>query len=236
MCALRIPTTRSLSLISLPKIPVHRERLETACVTSRVSPSFIRIGSFESHNGPEATVVYLFSPQTRNKTSDWEGLRKLGEWVSRRVLHLETTDGGKWGLELVKECARRNARMVAGWQAYGFMVCSLISIYKSDLANDLTPMIDSTLQHGVMNTDNISIAGLTLDYGPYAFMDVYNVEHICNHTDEEGRYAFKASRDMLAIDHYLTRDLPCRAVPTHNDVSSFLPFCFLKLILKQRFS
>lgn len=44
-----------------------------------------------------------------------------------------------------------------------------------------------------MNTDNISIAGLTIDYGPYAFMDVYNEGHICNHTDEEGRYAYKVS-------------------------------------------
>lgn len=45
--------------------------------------------------------------------------------------------------------------------------------------------------HGVINTDNISILGLTIDYGPYAFMDVYDDGHICNHSDDEGRYAYK---------------------------------------------
>ena len=47
--------------------------------------------------------------------------------------------------------------------------------------------------HGVINTDNVSIMGLTIDYGPYAFMDVYDPAHICNHSDDSGRYAFKVS-------------------------------------------
>jgi uncharacterized protein YdiU (UPF0061 family) len=45
-------------------------------------------------------------------------------------------------------------------------------------------------QHGVMNTDNMSIHGLTIDYGPYAFLDEYDFENICNHTDQGGRYSF----------------------------------------------
>ncbi len=44
--------------------------------------------------------------------------------------------------------------------------------------------------HGVMNTDNMSIVGITLDYGPYGFLDDYDAGFICNHTDHEGRYAF----------------------------------------------
>lgn len=44
--------------------------------------------------------------------------------------------------------------------------------------------------HGVMNTDNMSIAGLTIDYGPYAFLDDFRHEHVCNHTDTQGRYSF----------------------------------------------
>ena len=55
--------------------------------------------------------------------------------------------------------------VMAGWQAVGFM-------------------------HGVMNTDNFSIVGLTLDYGPYGFMEAFEPQHICNHTDQGGRYAF----------------------------------------------
>ena len=41
-----------------------------------------------------------------------------------------------------------------------------------------------------MNTDNMSILGLTLDYGPYGFLDAYDPDFICNHSDETGRYAF----------------------------------------------
>jgi uncharacterized protein YdiU (UPF0061 family) len=44
--------------------------------------------------------------------------------------------------------------------------------------------------HGVMNTDNMSLLGLTLDYGPFQFMDGYAPDHICNHSDHQGRYAF----------------------------------------------
>jgi uncharacterized protein YdiU (UPF0061 family) len=55
--------------------------------------------------------------------------------------------------------------MVAGWQAQGF-------------------------SHGVMNTDNMSILGLTIDYGPFGFLETYNPKFICNHSDHEGRYAF----------------------------------------------
>jgi hypothetical protein len=63
------------------------------------------------------------------------------------------------------DVARRTARLIAKWQAVGFA-------------------------HGVMNTDNMSILGLTLDYGPFGFLDDYNAGFICNHSDYSGRYAF----------------------------------------------
>jgi hypothetical protein len=68
-------------------------------------------------------------------------------------------------LALLTEIVLRTARLIAQWQLVGFA-------------------------HGVMNTDNMSILGLTLDYGPYGFLDVYDPSFICNHTDESGRYAF----------------------------------------------
>jgi serine/tyrosine/threonine adenylyltransferase len=58
------------------------------------------------------------------------------------------------------------ARLMAQWMSVGF-------------------------NHGVMNTDNMSIAGLTIDYGPYAFLDDFRHENICNHTDVEGRYSYE---------------------------------------------
>lgn len=65
------------------------------------------------------------------------------------------------------EVINRTARLMAQWQAVGFA-------------------------HGVMNTDNMSVLGLTLDYGPFGFLDEYNAGYICNHTDHTGRYAFGA--------------------------------------------
>lgn len=57
------------------------------------------------------------------------------------------------------------ASLVADWQAVGFC-------------------------HGVLNTDNMSVLGLTLDYGPFGFMDSFDPDWICNHTDEGGRYTY----------------------------------------------
>ena len=65
-------------------------------------------------------------------------------------------------LDVVQE---RTARLMAQWQAVGFC-------------------------HGVMNTDNMSLMGLTIDYGPFQFMDGFDPAHICNHTDRQGRYAY----------------------------------------------
>ncbi len=66
---------------------------------------------------------------------------------------------------LLAAVALRTASLMAGWQAVGFM-------------------------HGVMNTDNMSILGLTIDYGPFQFMDGFDPGHICNHSDPTGRYAY----------------------------------------------
>lgn len=170
MNALRIPTTRALALVHLPDLEVLREEVESACVLTRVAPSFVRIGSFEAFNPPQG-MFFLGGGQ---QDANLEALRILGEWVVRRVLKLPIEEGKPWGKELVMECARRNAKMVAGWQAYGFM-------------------------HGVINTDNVSIMGLTIDYGPYAFMDIYDSMHICNHTDQEGRYAYKYQPSMMFV-------------------------------------
>ncbi len=66
---------------------------------------------------------------------------------------------------LLENVARRTASLMAKWQSVGFC-------------------------HGVMNTDNMSILGLTIDYGPFGFLDGFDANHICNHTDQQGRYAY----------------------------------------------
>lgn len=117
MNALNIPTTRSLALIHLPDLEVIREEVESACVLTRLAPSFIRIGSFEALN-PPSKMFFLGGGQ---QEGNYDALRILGEWVAKRVLKLDVEDGKPWGKELVVEVARRNATMVAGWQVYGFM-------------------------------------------------------------------------------------------------------------------
>ncbi len=67
---------------------------------------------------------------------------------------------------LLQEVSLRTAKTIAQWQAVGFA-------------------------HGVMNTDNMSILGLTMDYGPFGFLDNYDRDFICNHSDHQGRYSFK---------------------------------------------
>ncbi|KAJ6619667.1 hypothetical protein B0H10DRAFT_2024309 [Mycena sp. CBHHK59/15] len=168
MHAIGIPTTRSLALISLPGLPVARERMETACVLTRLAPSFLRIGSFEALSPPAHQFVFGGGQQPAHLSA----LRTLSAYVADHVLRLGLPEGAAVGQALLLEAARRNARMAAGWQAYGFM-------------------------HGVINTDNVSIMGLTIDYGPYAFMDVFDPFHICNHTDEEGRYAYRYQPNMI---------------------------------------
>lgn len=66
---------------------------------------------------------------------------------------------------LYSEVVQSTARLIAQWQSVGFA-------------------------HGVLNTDNMSILGLTIDYGPFGFMEDFNPGYICNHSDETGRYAF----------------------------------------------
>ena len=66
---------------------------------------------------------------------------------------------------LLETVTRRTAALLAQWQAVGFC-------------------------HGVMNTDNMSLLGLTIDYGPFGFLDAFDPGHICNHSDHGGRYAY----------------------------------------------
>jgi uncharacterized protein YdiU (UPF0061 family) len=85
--------------------------------------------------------------------------------IDRYYPVLRETDAAQPYAGLLREVVARTARLIAKWQAVGFA-------------------------HGVMNTDNMSVLGLTIDYGPFGFMDAYEPHFICNHSDEMGRYAF----------------------------------------------
>jgi uncharacterized protein YdiU (UPF0061 family) len=95
-------------------------------------------------------------------------LRALADYVIDRF-YPQCLSGdmvsGKRYANLLQAVSERTADTVAQWQAVGFC-------------------------HGVMNTDNMSILGLTIDYGPFQFLDAYQPDHICNHSDTQGRYAY----------------------------------------------
>jgi uncharacterized protein YdiU (UPF0061 family) len=75
-------------------------------------------------------------------------------------------------LALFQKISERNAILVAQWQAVGFC-------------------------HGVLNSDNISALGLTIDYGPFGFLDQFQMDHICNHSDHGGRYAYHRQPQIM---------------------------------------
>ncbi len=147
MHGLGIPTSRALCIVGSDE-EVYRERIETAAVLTRLSPSHVRFGSFE---------VFFYRGQ-------YEQIATLADYViARHFPALMNTDDRH--LQLLNEIIQRTARLMAQWQAVGF-------------------------SHGVMNTDNMSILGLTFDYGPFGFMEAYDPGYICNHSDPQGRYAF----------------------------------------------
>lgn len=93
-----------------------------------------------------------------------EHLKTLADYViDQHFSHLRDADE-KYA-RFFAEVVERTAQLIAQWQAVGWA-------------------------HGVMNTDNMSVLGLTLDYGPFGFMDDYDAGFICNHSDHNGRYAF----------------------------------------------
>lgn len=75
-------------------------------------------------------------------------------------------------LHLFKAISSKNAQLVAQWQSVGFC-------------------------HGVLNTDNISALGLTIDYGPFGFLNHFEIDHICNHSDHSGRYAYHRQPQIM---------------------------------------
>lgn len=164
MHALGIPTTRALAAVSSGE-QVMRERLLPGAVITRVAASHIRVGTFE-----------FFA-----RRGDFASLRTLADYVIPRhypeingpEINGPETNGPEIGgagghsryLALLAAVIARQAELVARWMSIGFI-------------------------HGVMNTDNTTISGETIDYGPCAFLDHYHPETVFSAIDTGGRYAY----------------------------------------------
>jgi uncharacterized protein YdiU (UPF0061 family) len=165
---LGIPTTRALSLVATGDAVVRdmfyngNPQPEPGAVVCRVAPSFVRFGNFE-----------IFAAQ-----GELELLKKLADFVIAEYfpeLRLPGPAGGSVAGSVTdvsperavyarwfEEICRRTATLMAHWMRVGFV-------------------------HGVMNTDNMSILGLTIDYGPYGWLEGFDLHWTPNTTDAEGR-------------------------------------------------
>lgn len=106
-------------------------------------------------------------------TKQFALVKELADYVIEHHLPelQQRADAEKYA-DFFKEVVERTARMVAHWQSVGWA-------------------------HGVLNTDNTHILGLTLDYGPFGFLDEFDPDFICNHSDRWGRYSFDAQPQVL---------------------------------------
>jgi serine/tyrosine/threonine adenylyltransferase len=148
MHALRVPTTRSLAVVTTGE-RVFREQALPGAVLTRVAASHVRVGTFQ-----------YFAAR-----GDQDAVRALLEYVVARH-YPEAGNAEVPALAILKSVAQRQAALIADWMLLGFI-------------------------HGVMNTDNMSIAGETIDYGPCAFMDEYDPNTVFSSIDHQGRYAFR---------------------------------------------
>lgn len=177
MYGLGIETSRALALIG-SDTNVAREKWEKGAIVLRLSPTWVRFGTFE----------YFYS------TGEHDKLKELADYViDESFPYLKESE--EMYLKMYAEIVKNTATTIAKWQSVGF-------------------------NHGVMNTDNMCIDGRTIDYGPFAFLDDYDTNYVCNHTDKQGLYSFASqpgsarwNLDMLArvlspiIDYDLSEEV-----------------------------
>ena len=147
MYGLKIPTTRSLAVISTGEDIIREEILEGA-VLDRIAKSHIRVGTF----------------QFARNFGSVEELRELADYTLNRHFKKDKYEENSY-LYLLKEVIKNQAKLISKWQLVGFI-------------------------HGVMNTDNMTISGETIDYGPCAFMDTYDINTVFSSIDVNGRYSY----------------------------------------------
>ena len=162
MHGLGVETSRALALIG-SDTDVARERWEKGAIVLRLSPTWVRFGTFEYFNA----------------SREHDKLQELADYViDESFPYLKESEDIY--LKMYAEIVKNTATTIAKWQSVGF-------------------------NHGVMNTDNMCIDGRTIDYGPFAFLDDYDSNYVCNHTDKQGLYSFGSqpgrahwNLDMLA--------------------------------------
>ena len=174
MDALRVPTTRALSL-ALTGEEVLRENKLQGAVLTRVAASHIRVGSFQYSR-------YYGSEEEQKAFADYA--------INRHYPEIKALENPY--LEFFKKVAKRQASLIAKWMSIGFV-------------------------HGVMNTDNMTISGETIDYGPCAFIDTYDPHAVFSSIDRGGRYAYGNQPPIAAWNLARLADSLIPLVDEEND-------------------
>ncbi|RPH20431.1 YdiU family protein [Buttiauxella warmboldiae] len=131
-------------------------------------------------------------------------VQQLADYVIAHHWPQLVDEADKYQLWL-RDVVERTAQMIARWQTVGFA-------------------------HGVMNTDNMSILGLTMDYGPFGFLDDYQPDFICNHSDHQGRYAFdnQPAVGLWNLQRLAQTLSPLIAVERLNELLDHYQFALMK--------
>ncbi|CUM62585.1 uncharacterized protein PRCAT00000137001 [Priceomyces carsonii] len=168
-----IPSTRALSLTYLPKTYAQREGAEKCAIVSRFAELWVRLGSFDLYRwrGDRKGIKDLSDYVINNlftygdsKFKYYEDLMKIKSdfYNESKDVIGELSDYDKMYFEIII----RNAETTAMWQCYGFL-------------------------NGVLNTDNTSVLGLSMDFGPFSIMDKYDPNYTPNSEDHELRYGYR---------------------------------------------
>ncbi|OWR31954.1 hypothetical protein CDO73_05630 [Saccharibacillus sp. O23] len=208
MHALNIPTTRSLAVVATGE-DIRRETPLPGAVLTRVAASHLRVGTFQyalRWGGVEALRELADYAIARH----YPEIRQVSAEAARQTLaemppaHADEPnpggiDGddrakgaGEAGAEQLRAAdgaegaASQAAEQAAGGEAYALL---LRSVMESQASLVSRWMLVGFI-HGVMNTDNVTISGETIDYGPCAFMDAYDPATVFSSIDTGGRYAY----------------------------------------------
>ena len=171
MQGLGIPTTRSLAVIATGE-RVFREDPLPGAILTRVADSHIRVGTFEYAAALDKGLDVPGHPGSRLVNGGEAGGVKDGVLYTRALAdytlqrhYPELAESPNRYADLLNAVLDRQAVLIAQWMRVGFV-------------------------HGVMNTDNMTLSGETIDYGPCAFMDQYDPATVFSSIDRQGRYAF----------------------------------------------
>ncbi|MCZ4279836.1 YdiU family protein [Kiloniella laminariae] len=181
MATLGIPTTRALAAVTTGD-PVFRETTLPGAILTRVAQSHIRVGTFQYHySRQDVGALQILLDHVIER--HYPELKSLGQSATQTTpgTHPATHPA----IALIWAVAARQAELVARWMQVGFI-------------------------HGVMNTDNMSVAGETIDFGPCAFIDRFDPATVFSSIDEGGRYAWS---NQPAIAHWNLSRLAQSLVP-----------------------